>query len=210
MKTKYHIEITKKALEKHFSKKALKTIINANIQQDRLKYQVGHDHFHFDGCAFDMGFSYISKQQTQVINDLINDDFDLARKSFGKLLHSWQDFYSHSNYVRLWREKTGEHRPEYINHDDKEIFQDIGLKSGKNYGLIEFIAMIPLISKVIKPLMPIDSHAQMNLDSPTSGSNFQYAYWAALKRTYDAYSTVLMGLLQCKNHQSKIARFKDQ
>jgi hypothetical protein len=33
------------------------------------------------------------------------------------------------------------------------------------------------------PLLPRDSHGWMNLDAPERGSNFKYAFQAAVKRT---------------------------
>jgi len=52
MNVKYHIEITRKALSNHFSEKALRTILRANINQDSIKNQINHDHFHFDSNTF--------------------------------------------------------------------------------------------------------------------------------------------------------------
>ena len=62
--------------------------------------------------------------------------------------------------------------------------------SGKNYGWIEFIAMVPGLSRLIIPLMPDDSHARLNLDGPAAGPLFLYSYYASLKRTALVYSRI--------------------
>lgn len=210
MKTKYHIEITKRVLKDHFSRQAVKTIIKANISQDRIKYQFGHDHFHFEGSAFNQAFAYLALQETTIIEAILKDDIKLARKALGRLTHSWQDFYSHSNYVHLWREKAGQALPEDIPYDDQEIFNHPDLMSGKNYGFFEYVALIPLLTKVITPLMPPDSHAKMNLDGPDSGPGFEFAFWAAIKRTEAIIDGLKFQFMKKGISQQKISAFFGQ
>ena len=183
MKTKYHIEITRKALARYFSEDALLEIIHGNTRQDRIRNQFGHDYIHFDGSAFKAGFEYLEKQKLSVINSIRNKDYHSARRALGRVTHSWQDYYSHSNYVRLWVSNHVNLPPELIVVDDLTIMNHPDLKSGKNYGMIEFLALIPGLSTWIKPRMPKDSHAVMNLDGPETGELFNYAYQAAIKRT---------------------------
>jgi len=194
MKTKYHIQITQKVLEEYFDQNAIDKIIKANIWQDRIKNQIGHDYIHFDGSAFSEGFAYIQTQESILYNAIEDYDYSEAWAATGRLLHSWQDFYSHSNYVQLWHQITENPSPEEIDHNDPEIFNAPKLKSGKNYGIIEFFAMIPGLSRLIKPLMPADSHAKMNLDSPKSGPYFEFAFIAAQKRTKQAINAILRQL----------------
>ncbi|MDF1520223.1 MAG: hypothetical protein RQ728_00915 [Brevefilum sp.] len=191
MKTKYHVEITQNILQEYFSQVNLEKIIRSNIQQDRIKYQFGHDYIHFDGSAFSEGFSYIEEHEAILLKSLEDSDFETAMAALGKILHSWQDFYSHSNYVQLWYQKDGRLDAEEIDHNDPDIFNSAELQSGKNYGLFELFALLPWISRIIKPFMPEDSHAKMNLDSPKSGPFFQYVYIAARKRTKHVVDTLL-------------------
>ena len=191
MKTRFHIDITRNALEDHFSSNALQKIVRANILQDRIKFQFGHDFIHFDSSAFSESLEYIDKQKEQLIKSIVEEKLQQAWASLGRILHGWQDFYSHSNYVDLWLKKTKNPQSTEINHNDQEILNSPMLVSGKNYGLIEFIAMLPGLSKLIKPLMPRDSHAVMNLDSPKSGPNFHYAFEAAEQRTEDVILRLL-------------------
>jgi len=210
MKTKYHVEITQSALQDYFSERALETIIQANIKQDQLAFQFGHDHIHFDSSAFDDGFNYIADQEQHILQHLDHSQFDQARCAFGRLLHSWQDFFSHSNYVRIWRCNHPDDPPEAIQIDERSIFHHPDLKSGKNYGVIEFIVMLPILSTLMSPLMPPDSHARMNLDSPSQNKDFAYAYWAAYKATRNAYQNLIQDLNTALLSEDIINRFKEK
>jgi len=202
MKSKYHIEITQEALRSHFSEEALAVIVDANIRQDRIKYQFGHDYIHFDGSAFKEGFEYIANLEKSILINVSSNKILNARISLGCVLHSWQDFYSHSNYIQLWLANHDLKSPENINWDDRSILAHSDLKSGKNYGVIEFIAMIPGLSKIITPLMPEDSHARMNMDSPEVSTHFNFVYMAALLRSNDVVLK-LLGLMLKENISPK-------
>lgn len=191
MKTRFHIELSQVVLEKYFAQNVTDKIIKANTSQDRVQYQFGHDYIHFDGSAFIEGFDYISLQTELIFKSIEKENFELAWCSIGQILHSWQDFYAHSNYVHLWLQKTQDPEPEKIDYKDQEIISSPSLQSGKNYGIFEFLALIPLISLLVKPLMPADSHAKMNLDSLNSGPAFEYAYYAAKFRTEDVIKQII-------------------
>jgi hypothetical protein len=210
MQTRYHIEITRKALQNHFSESALGTIITANIRQDRLKYQIGHDQLHFDGSAFSKGFQYITEQEENIITQMAQEDYKNAREAFGRILHSWQDFFSHSNYIKLWIDEHPQLTPEEIEINDPDIFYHTDLKSGINYGLIELFAMFPLISGWVKTWMPPDSHARMNLDSPSSGPEFEFAYWAALKASVTAFEQLTQHMNSLDNNERMSMLFRDK
>ena len=183
MKSTYHKEITRKALISHFSRKALSEIVRANIRQDRIQFQIGHDHIHFDNSAFSAGFEYLQQEEKRLHTAILAGSGTAARKALGHMTHSWQDFYSHSNYVKLWLEQHGWYAPGKITPDDHEILSHERLRSGKIYGLLEFAASLPGLSRIFVGWMPEDSHAMMNLDHPKSGHLFLFAYQAALKRT---------------------------
>jgi len=191
MKSKYHIEITQKALRSHFSEEALEVIVKANIRQDRLKFQFGHNYIHFDGSAFKEGFEYIANLEKSILVNVSSNKILNARISLGCVLHSWQDFYSHSNYIQLWLANHDHKPPVNIDWDDLSILAHCDLKSGKNYGVMEFIAMVPGLSKIIIPLMPEDSHARMNMDSPEVSPHFNFVYMAALLRSKDVVLRLL-------------------
>ncbi len=210
MKSKYHIEITQKALSNFFSQDALKTILKANIKQDRISYQYKHDYIHFDSNAFESGFRYIADQNEFLITSIDSKDYITARRALGRICHSWQDFYSHSNYVKLWLDINGETLPSEITHNDDNVMNHPDLHSGINYGVTDLLALLPVVGKFIKPLMPMDSHAKMNLDSPQSGSHFVYAYHAAFIRTKAFYEGLIVELRNIKISDEKITGFKGQ
>jgi hypothetical protein len=210
METKYHIEITQKALESHFSNQALERIIKANIRQDRVAYMLGHDHIHFDGSSFNAGFRYIEDQEKLLLGHLALTEYHQAQEAFGRMLHSWQDLYSHSNYVQLWRQTHTHQPPETIVANNPNIINHPNFVSGKNYGLIEFLAMVPVLSSLINPRMPSDSHAKMNLDSPASGPNFYFAYWAAYNATQAAFENLIEKLNQIDPSQNITIHFKEK
>jgi hypothetical protein len=207
MKTKYHKEITHTALQSYFSEQALDTIIQANIKQDRIKYQIAHDYIHFDGNAFARGFGYIQEQEAQIIADAKRSDYVQARQAFGRITHSWQDFYSHSNYVVLWMNLNSNQTPDQISDNDPSIIKHPMLASGKNYGLLELLATLPIFSTLVNPLMPKDSHAKMNLDSPSANPHFEYAYWAAYRATVSAYQNIIRQMETLPNHTEVIYYF---
>lgn len=207
MKTKYHIEITTKALSEPFSEQALKDVIKGNIKQDKLINQFGHDYIHFDGSAFEAGFAYISQQKQDVLDGIKSEGYPLARYALGRVTHSWQDFYSHSNYVKLWLAKANNRPPEAIVINDSDIVNHPELKSGKNYGLIELVALIPGLKNWIKRIMPADSHARMNLDGPESGEDFIYAYTAGIKQTISVFDQIMAELKVLRISQKKVTAF---
>ncbi len=207
MKSKYHIQITKKALGANFSEDALKTVVRANVLQDRPIYQFNHDHFHFDGSAFAAGYEYILKQERIIIDKVSAGDYREARKAFGRILHTWQDFYSHSNYVPLWTSQHPERLPEDINPADDTLIQSPALRSGKNYGVTDMLALMPIISKLVTPKMPEDSHAKMNMDSPETSSLFPFAFAAAKKRTQLIYNEIIHALVEAGISEKQILEF---
>jgi len=53
---------------------------------------------------------------------------------------------------------------------------------------------------LVIPRLPRDSHAWMNLDSEACGPLFEYAFYAAIKRTRFELETVAKGLTKELNH----------
>lgn len=142
MKSRYHLEITQKALDPYFSQDALQTILKANIGQDRIKYQFGHPHFHFDSNSFKEGFAYIEAQERLIIENLAQGHYHQSREALGRITHTWQDFYSHSNYIKLWIKDHPNAKPEDIDPSDPVYFNHPDLISGNVYAL-DFLALVP-------------------------------------------------------------------
>ncbi|HBG74433.1 MAG: hypothetical protein A2X25_14030 [Chloroflexi bacterium GWB2_49_20] len=192
-----HAQITRKALEKYFDPKVLNTVIRSNQKQDTLQGQIGHSDFHFDNNKITESQVYLQKQRNAVFTWIEKVDLRSAWMAFGRLLHSAQDLYAHSNYVSLWLgqfDDFGWPSVDEIDPMDDLILSGSKLKSGKLYYPFEILSFVPLIKNFIIPLLPRDSHAWMNLDSPASGKKFAYAFSAAVKRTVVEFDVFREGL----------------
>ncbi len=186
MLQKYHIEILQRSLAGIFSSAALAKIIDANVNQDRLSAQLGHDEYHFDNNAFEKSYAYIEEQRLLVIASLQKEDAPSAWSAFGRLTHAVQDFYAHSNYIDLWLTlHTNGSRPAPLLVDPVEpaILESDALRSGKIYYPLEVFSFISFLKPLVLPLLPRDSHAWMNIDSPGQGFKFDYVMQASVKRT---------------------------
>ena len=180
-----HEEMTREALGEHFSPRALEIIIAANRKQDAIRGQIGHDEFHFDNNAIERGLRYINEQRGFVLASLLSPGVLSAWIAFGRLTHTAQDFYSHTNYISLWLDQhpgTPPTPPE-IDPVQKSLIRSPGLRSGKIYLPMDALYFVPFLRKFALKLLPEDSHGKMNLDSPAQGPRFEYARAAAVKRT---------------------------
>ena len=177
--------MTRLALEEKFSVRALKGIIAANLYQDRPRGQIGHDEYHFDNNAFEKSYAYLEEQRALTISSLMANDVPAAWSAFGRLTHTAQDFYAHSNYVDLWLARQPEGAPPTppeIDPLDPNVIQSEALRSGRIY-LLELLSFIPGLKSFVLSRLPRDAHGWMNLDSPERGPNFEYAFQAGVKRT---------------------------
>lgn len=181
----YHIEMMHLALDRTFSPRALEKIIAANVYQDRLLGQIGHDEYHFDNNAFDKSHAYIEEQRALAVSSLMADHAPSAWSAFGRLTHTAHDFYAHSNYIALWlaHKRDGAlPTPTEVDPMDSDFIHSGALRSGKVYW-IEILTLISSLRPLVVSILPRDSHGWMNLDSPDRGPNFKYAFQAAVKRT---------------------------
>lgn len=182
-----HEEMTREALGEHFSPRALEIIIAANRKQDAIRGQIGHDEFHFDNNAIEKGFRYINEQRGFVLASLLSPGVLSAWIAFGRLTHTAQDFYSHTNYISLWLDQFNgtprAPRPPEIDPVQKSLIRSPSLHSGKIYLPMDALYFIPFLRNFALKLLPEDSHGKMNLDSPKQGPRFEYARAAAVKRT---------------------------
>ncbi|UJR20150.1 hypothetical protein I4U23_023282 [Adineta vaga] len=78
----------------------IRTIASSNTKTD-LKEMFNTDS-HFDSERFVGGSQLVLKRYQSSINSINNaGNYDQARKTFGEMLHTLQDFYSHSNFIEL-------------------------------------------------------------------------------------------------------------
>jgi len=181
-----HEEMTREALGSHFSPRALEIIIAANREQDALSGQIGHDEYHFDNNAIDEGLHYIIEQRGFVLASLLSPGVLSAWIAFGRLIHTAQDFYAHTNYISMWLDQFNgtPPAPPEIDPVQKSLIQSPSLRSGKIYFPMDVLYFVPFLRKISLTLLPHDSHGKMNLDSPKQGARFEYARAAAVKRTH--------------------------
>ena len=180
-----HEEMTREALGGRISPRALEIIIAANRKQDAISGQFGHDEFHFDNNAIEKGNRYINEQRGFILASLLSPGVLSAWIAFGRLTHTAQDFYSHTNYVTMWLDQhpgTPPTPPE-IDPVQKSLIESPSLHSGKIYIPFDWLYFVPFLRKISLSMLPADSHAKMNLDSPAQGAKFAYARAAAVKRT---------------------------
>ena len=206
MLTPYHIEILTTALGDCFSVRALNAITTANLNQDRLFGQFGHDEYHVDNNAFRQANDYIEAQRTLTISSLQANDAASAWIAFGRLTHTAHDFYAHSNYIALWlsrfdnsTQSKGEQvderppAPAEVDPVDPSLLSSPDLRSGKVYYPLELLYYVRPLRRFVLEYIPRDSHAWMNLDSPDQGFHFDYALHAAIKRTKIEFDKTTLG-----------------
>lgn len=89
----YHATLLRRAAPKGFSRRALLVqVVPANIAVDLNQKD---KRLHFDNCTFSAGVDHIEGLWSRIESGVSR----LAH--FGKLTHTVQDFYSHSNWVEL-------------------------------------------------------------------------------------------------------------
>jgi hypothetical protein len=197
MLTEYHIEIMFESMGDHLGARALGVMCIANIKQDRFTGQFGHDEFHFDNNAFEKTYKYIEEQRALVGASLQKKDVTSAWEAFGRMTHTVQDFYAHSNYITLWLDRFDSRTPPAppeVDPLDPDLIHSPNLRSGKTYPPLEWLYFVHSLRSMVLPLIPRDSHAWMNLDSPAQGFKFEYAMQAAIKRTRIEYEKTMAGL----------------
>jgi len=181
----FHVEMMHLTLGDVFSQRALEKIIKANLDQDRLRGQIGHDEYHFDNNAFEKSYAYLEEQRALITSSLMANDAPSAWAAFGRLTHTAQDFYAHSNYIALWLASQPDGAipaPSEVDPMHPDLINSHALRSGKVY-FLELLTLILPLKPLVMPFLPRDAHAWMNLDSPEQGPNFKYAFQAAVKRT---------------------------
>jgi hypothetical protein len=192
-----HAAILRRALEGVFTPQALNSIVASNVWMDAPWNQLGRDELHFDNNAFDRSSSYIAGQRALIRPALEGGRRRRAWQAFGRLTHTAQDFYAHSNYVELWlaREPNGM-LPACTEIDplDLGIMDSPALRSGRLHMPLGALSFVPGIAKWVDRMLPPDSHAHMNLDSAARGPAFEYAFHAAVKRTLYEYGLLTSGL----------------
>lgn len=175
------------SLGSFFGETEFAEVIAGNLGQDHVSGQIGHPEYHFDDSEFDRTYAYLDKLKNNVVASARPDgSFYSARMDFGRFTHAIQDFYAHSNYVRLWAQNKNV-SPTTWNGDidflDEGIIKSPELISGHFYTPWEMITFIPYLGSFLGKLFPKDSHTALNNDSPRNNPWFPLAFKAAELRT---------------------------
>lgn len=191
----YHTAVLTETIGAYFSAEALKQIIRANHEQDTLFNLLTKPHIHFDNCLFADAANYIEEQHALIAR---SDNPLVMRGAFGRLSHTAQDFYSHSNYVDLWLGTRGgleNTRPDDMDGLDPALLASPELRSGYFHLWRDSIYYLPLVKGWVKKhLLFPDSHETMHLDDPGRGPKFPYSIIAAKQRTLAEYRRAVNAL----------------
>ncbi|CAM2712246.1 unnamed protein product [Rotaria socialis] len=94
-----NIELGKLKIDQTRLFMAMKTIAEENRNRDRYEFE--NEPTHFDGETFDDGALLISRRFDAAISNMNSAEYEKSRVEFGYLLHTVQDFYSHSNWIEI-------------------------------------------------------------------------------------------------------------
>lgn len=118
------IAIDDEAKKLHISssfRQAIYWICENNVEVDGR--EPFHPESHFDDESFTSASQLVKTRFDDAIAKLQNNDLSAARNSFGKAMHTTQDFYSHSNWIEIGNTKpndfigTGKQLGKYASRD---------------------------------------------------------------------------------------------
>jgi hypothetical protein len=209
MELLYHTLITCQAVGDVFDPVALAQIIQANHRQDGILNQL-RGHLHFDN-RIDDGWDYIEAEHASLAELAAGQGSgDLLRAAFGRLVHTAQDFYAHTNYVRLWLAFNGglnETSPDDIDGLDAGLMRHPELHTGSFVLWRDWVYHVSIVKRLARSLhVPPGSHEAMHLDSPVRGPEFAYAFAAACQRTRHEYQRAAKAILH-KGGEDALDRF---
>jgi hypothetical protein len=193
LNAEYHEEVMQRAVGRRVSARALAAMVAANLGQDSLAGLLRPE-LHFDNSLIARSLAYVEGERRTAA---LASGARAGWAAFGRLAHTCQDFYSHSNYVALWLEAWSGSEPapiEAIDGLNPAILTHPRLFTGRVYMPVEALWLFPALRPLVKRLVPRDSHAWMNLDSPEAGPMFQYSIEAAVQRTEAEFDSTLAAI----------------
>ena len=127
------------------------------------------------------------------VPDPVGPHLARAWRAFGRLLHTAQDFYAHTNYVYLWagRYNGSLPSPKQIEPLDPALLASPDLHTVRSYPPLGYLANLPLLGRSVFPFLPPDAHGRMSLDASWSGPLFPYAMAAATRRSVYEFNKTL-------------------
>ncbi|KAL8213063.1 UNVERIFIED_CONTAM: hypothetical protein K2H54_060492 [Gekko kuhli] len=80
---------------------AIAQVASANAAMDFLNTTRDDPVLHFDSELIHSANAWLLQARKEVLQAVRSEQYDIAREKLGQLLHTLQDFYSHSNWVEL-------------------------------------------------------------------------------------------------------------
>jgi hypothetical protein len=204
----FHRQVLERAVGPRVSRRALEAMTAANLDQDSLRGLLRPE-LHFDNSLFRESLGYIETMRAAAA---AAEGPAAAWDAFGRLGHTAQDFYSHSNYVALWLEQFAAGNwpaPDKIDGLDASVLRHPRLFTGHIYLPLEALCLFPLLRPVVRPLLPRDAHAWVNLDNPATGRLFPYSLEAAVQRTRAEFERTLAAIGEAGD-QARMTAFLDK
>lgn len=209
---RYHIEITKKSLGSFFSPASLREIARANVGQDSLGSLFGvQAHRHVCDCSVADSLAYIEEEHTNLAALTLTTGAEgKQRAALGRLLHTVQDFYAHTNYVALWlsaRGDTDSLDDATVDGLDPYILAHPRLQTAQWLTWRDPFYYVPVMGKVLRRFhLPPASHEAIHLDSPSRGDAFYLAMAIARQRSRREYARAVAAIRERGGHAA-VARF---
>ena len=212
MLAQYHITTTRQVLGDQFDATALRQVLRANISQDSWWSLLGPEaERHFCDPNIAHSWRYVEAEHATIAQLATTPGQEnRQRQALGRLLHTVQDFYAHTNYVTLWLRAHGgadQIDTEAMDGLDPHFLTHPRLRVGSWVLWRELLYYTPWLGAWLRRVwLAPDSHAALNLDSPARGHHFFYALTAARQRTHQEYQRALDAIYRAGGHTA-LARF---
>jgi hypothetical protein len=209
---RYHEEITRRSIGSFFTSVTLAEIVGANVGQDTFTSLLGvNAHRHVCDCTVAESLAYIDEEHAYIADIAQYPDSDREqRTALGRLLHTVQDFYAHTNYVVLWlAQNAGIEPPDVaqINEFDPRIVTHPALRIAQWVTWRDPLYYVPLLGSVLRRFwLPEGSHEALHLDSPDRGLHFHFAMSIARQRTRTEYMRAVAAIREVGG-AAALARF---
>lgn len=101
---KYHDQSAQEGLGGFLREGVLRDLKVQRLWADETypSFRGTQDQIYFDDCEFNGSAKFIRDRYRAAISGLADNKLWVASENFGRLLHTVQDFYSHSNWVELF------------------------------------------------------------------------------------------------------------
>lgn len=213
MLARYHDAITRAAIGLHFSAEAYDTLIRANWSQDAVP-GLFDEVRHYTGDTREKAPAYIDEEFARIAELAPQPDrVTELRQAFGRITHTTQDFYAHTNYVDLWLAASGgldNTTPDQIDGLDDSLRHSPDLILCTFVNWRDWLYYVPLIGDLFRRIyLDPQSHEAMHLDMPSRGPKYHYAAEAARQRTVVEYNRACDLIREHGGHDA-LTRFHGQ